>query len=297
MTLLCRRQSTRKSFGTSYTQKDDGATGAATATGGALNAAGLSAMYTTVIKLSAENVRAAKLRGSVRDPCDALTTILITHPGCCSNNSLLHLRPLQKINVKNSWSLPLIDHMETLVMGNGQGAGAGAAAGKGGKQAPKQAAAAAAPKANDTDNSEEQPSFTKTGHAAVDAAMLNFQRASCALDASVKIYSYRVDDVWSTSYRVLENLSRSEPVPEGGGDSGGADGADGAGDDDEDGGGDKPGGRSKASRAGRKGASSTLEKNPAALCVFRLESAFDIDPLFHKMSAEVRSGADSTLGA
>ena len=39
---------------------------------------------------------------------------------------------------------------------------------------------------------------------------VNFTKASCTLDASVKIYSYRVDDVHLTSYRVLENLHRSD---------------------------------------------------------------------------------------
>lgn len=38
----------------------------------------------------------------------------------------------------------------------------------------------------------------------------NFQKASCTLDASVKIYSYRVDDTWNSSYKILENLSRTE---------------------------------------------------------------------------------------
>ncbi len=38
----------------------------------------------------------------------------------------------------------------------------------------------------------------------------NFQKASCAIDASVQIYSSRVDDVWTSSYRVLENLNRRE---------------------------------------------------------------------------------------
>ena len=37
----------------------------------------------------------------------------------------------------------------------------------------------------------------------------DFQKASCTLDASVKIYSYRVDDVWTSSFRVLENLNRT----------------------------------------------------------------------------------------
>ena len=38
----------------------------------------------------------------------------------------------------------------------------------------------------------------------------NFQKASCALDASVQIYSSRVDDVYTSSFRVLENLNRTE---------------------------------------------------------------------------------------
>ena len=39
---------------------------------------------------------------------------------------------------------------------------------------------------------------------------VNFTKASCSLDASVKIYSYRVDDVHLTSYKVLANLNRTE---------------------------------------------------------------------------------------
>jgi Condensin complex subunit 2 len=38
---------------------------------------------------------------------------------------------------------------------------------------------------------------------------VNFTKASCTLDASAKIYSYRVDDVHLTSYKVLANLHRS----------------------------------------------------------------------------------------
>lgn len=39
---------------------------------------------------------------------------------------------------------------------------------------------------------------------------MNFTKASCTLDASVKIYSYRVDDVHLSSYRVLANLNRTD---------------------------------------------------------------------------------------
>jgi condensin complex subunit 2 len=41
-------------------------------------------------------------------------------------------------------------------------------------------------------------------------ATVNFTKASCTLDASVKIYSYRVDDIHLTSYKVLANLNRTE---------------------------------------------------------------------------------------
>lgn len=39
---------------------------------------------------------------------------------------------------------------------------------------------------------------------------INFTKASCTLDASVKIYSYRVDDVYLSSYKVLANLNRTD---------------------------------------------------------------------------------------
>ena len=40
--------------------------------------------------------------------------------------------------------------------------------------------------------------------------LFNFQKASCTLDASIKIYSNRVDDTWNSSYKILENLTRSD---------------------------------------------------------------------------------------
>lgn len=51
------------------------------------------------------------------------------------------------------------------------------------------------------------------------ATGVNFTKASCTLDASVKIYSYRVDDVHLTSYKVLANLNRTETGKKRGGDS------------------------------------------------------------------------------
>jgi condensin complex subunit 2 len=39
---------------------------------------------------------------------------------------------------------------------------------------------------------------------------VNFQKASCTIDASVKIYSHRVDDTYTHSHRVLESFSRND---------------------------------------------------------------------------------------
>ena len=135
---------------------------------------------------------------------------------------------MQKITTKNTWSLPLIDHMDELI-------------------------------SEDT----------------------NFQKASCAIDASVQIYSSRVDDVWTSSYRVLENLNRSEAKPtevEA----------------------ETNKGVSKRVRVPvaspfplfhtqcravlQLGAVETLETNLANITVKKFETECDIDPMFHKVT-------------
>ena len=39
---------------------------------------------------------------------------------------------------------------------------------------------------------------------------MNFQKASSTLDASVKIYGYRVDDTLNMGYRILDGFNRGE---------------------------------------------------------------------------------------
>jgi condensin complex subunit 2 len=81
-----------------------------------------------------------------------------------------------RINATNSWDLNLIDHLDRFI-------------------APELRSTNMASTINDTLSS---------------ATGVNFTKASCTLDASVKIYSYRVDDVHLTSYRVLANLNRTD---------------------------------------------------------------------------------------
>lgn len=81
-----------------------------------------------------------------------------------------------RINASNSWNLNLIDHMDRFLINNGQG------------------------------NAAPVPMEDTLGP----LTGVNFTKASCTLDASVKIYSYRVDDVHLTSYKVLANLNRTD---------------------------------------------------------------------------------------
>ena len=135
--------------------------------------------------------------------------------------------------------------------------------------------------------------------ASADAALLNFQRASCTLDATVRIWSCRVDDVWNSSHRVLENIARggeavaTADAEGGGGGSGAA----------------KPRARVGAAAAaltataeGDSGSSSTtawspgigltLERDHDALLQTRVDAGIVVDPLFAKMSQDCGGGSE-----
>ena len=87
----------------------------------------------------------------------------------------LRMNAENKITASNSWNLSLIDHMDRFLSNE---------------------------KTTAVVSTQEQEEETVNG--------VNFTKASCTLDASVKIYSYRVDDVHLTSYKVLANLNRTD---------------------------------------------------------------------------------------
>ena len=100
---------------------------------------------------------------------------------------------------------------------------------------------------------------------------INFTKASCTLDASVKIYSYRVDDVHLSSYRVLANLNRTDNKKD---DEEGEDGLLGEGGGEGNG---EGGQKSSKRRVGPKGPTQTIETNKgelvcccAVLCTYAL---------------------------
>ncbi|KAI9987664.1 hypothetical protein PInf_023708 [Phytophthora infestans] len=146
-------------------------------------------------------------------------------------STIIKMSSENKINVKNSWSLHLIDHMEDILDSSKRIAADGDA----------------------------------------DDDTYNFQKASCTLDASIKIYSYRVDDTWNSSYKILENLSRTEQKH--GVDDGGEDGA-----------------TTAKSRKTRKTHARTIEKNLNNINLKAYDTECEADPLFHKMSQSFDEG-------
>ena len=229
-----------------------------------------------------------------------------------------------RINASNSWNLNLIDHLDRFVapeLRHGAGGGAGGRhlnAMKGGIAA----------SANNPNNNMMDSTMDSTLVSGV-----NFTKASCTLDASVKIYSYRVDDVHLTSYKVLANLNRTDNNTTKNGKRGNsANGSDGNGDHSMDDDGEKSSSRTLKSRANTNSAE-TLELNTgeilqrksffqfitsyysnvfnfvssmipsrqsfycvkANINIHKLDAAFDIDPLFHKMSKTFDEGGAKGL--
>lgn len=94
----------------------------------------------------------------------------------------IRLNAENKINGQNTWGLKLIDNLDKIIK-------------------------------DDTTN-------FNSGSNGVDDKRINFTKASCTIDASVKIYSHRVDDVHLSSYKVLANLNRTGPSEKDTGDRG-----------------------------------------------------------------------------
>lgn len=100
-------------------------------------------------------------------------------------------------------------------------------------------------------------------------------KASCTLDASVKIYSNRVDDTYATSHRILESLSRNGPTP----------------DESEQGNEEaNPAKKKVRMQSSRLNIATTIEKSPENLNTVKLEHEYSFDPMFQKMSKAFDEG-------
>ncbi|KAJ4848570.1 hypothetical protein Tsubulata_040953 [Turnera subulata] len=112
----------------------------------------------------------------------------------------------------------------------------------------------------------------------------NFQKASCTLEAGVKIYSLRVDSVHSEAYKVLGGINRVGCEEEHDAVAENANGEVGQ----EEGHG-KKGPEKKISPL------STLESSFEALNVKKFDAAFAVDPLYHQTSAQFDEGGAKGL--
>jgi len=115
--------------------------------------------------------------------------------------------------------------------------------------------------------------------------MNNFQVAAGTLDASTKIYAYRVDSVYGDTLKIASGLGQAGKQEGGEADTGeGGDGVEG-GEDADANNPDQP----KKKRRLKK--SSTVEKNLKNINFSKFELEFDVDPLFKKTSSQFDGGS------
>lgn len=107
---------------------------------------------------------------------------------------VIRMNAENKINASNSWSLNLIENIDTFLEED--------------EENDLSEEEQEEEKEEGVDVNKENGDMGNTSLVHKDRRV-NFTKASCTLDASVKIYSYRVDDVHLTSYKVLANLHRN----------------------------------------------------------------------------------------
>ncbi|KAK7839419.1 condensin complex subunit 2 [Quercus suber] len=117
-----------------------------------------------------------------------------------------------------------------------------------------------------------------------DDAETNFQKASCTLEAGVKIYSLRVDSVHSEAYKVLGGMNRA-----------GQENEQDATENDANVDIGQEEGHSKKETERKLSPLSTLESSFEALNVKKFDVAFAVDPLYHQTSAQFDEGGAKGL--
>jgi len=171
-------------------------------------------------------------------------------------NRAVRLNAENRINGQNTWGLNLIDNMERILHSKEDEGNDDGAASKTG---------------NDS---------ASTGNRKIGKNDVNFTKASCTLDASIKIYSYRVDDVHLSSYKVLANMNRTTSSSSKNKNND---------DDPSKSSSSKHSKDSSNNSALLQGGEHTLSP-PSTLNINGLDLTYDVDPLFHKMSKSFDEG-------
>ncbi|XP_068246220.1 condensin complex subunit 2-like [Palaemon carinicauda] len=106
-----------------------------------------------------------------------------------------------------------------------------------------------------------------------DSDMNNFQVASCTLDASTKIYAYRVDSVHTDTLKMAGGLGRTQGKKDG---------------DEEMGEGGDQVVLKKKQKTKKK---AVIEANIKNIDIHQFDLEFDVDPLFKKMTSQFDEGS------
>ncbi|KAK4484375.1 hypothetical protein RD792_006954 [Penstemon davidsonii] len=112
----------------------------------------------------------------------------------------------------------------------------------------------------------------------------NFQKASCTLEAGVKIYSMRVDSVHSEAYKVLGGINRVGQEDE----------QDHVANDDNISN-EQEEGKAQKDHHTKLSPLTTLESSLAAINAKKFDAAFVVDPLYHQTSAQFDEGGAKGL--
>ncbi|XP_071699394.1 condensin complex subunit 2-like [Rutidosis leptorrhynchoides] len=111
----------------------------------------------------------------------------------------------------------------------------------------------------------------------------NFQKASCTLEAGVRIYSMRVDSVHSEAYKVLGGISRvAQDSEQDNAEEGNTDNI-------------QVEGTSRKQKEQKLSPLTTLESSFEALNVKKFDVAFAVDPLYHQTTAQFDEGGSKGL--
>lgn len=170
-------------------------------------------------------------------------------------SSTIKLCQDNKINLRNTWTLNLIDYMPMLVRAHEDDV---------------------ARTVSFSDAPQQQYS-----HHSSSSADTDFQLAGVTLDAGVRIYCSRVDSVHSNAVKILGGLSHTNPNADTSVDDENFDG----GDNDE----SAESGASRSRTSSRPGRA-TLETNMKNITAQKLETDFAVDPLFQRTSAAFDKG-------
>ena len=197
-------------------------------------------------------------------------------------SDVLKLSSSGRIASASVWSMPLIDNMIELITQTGDADDGGSSSSRPHQRRPPFLLLlpdSHSDSSSPSDSSHSQaPSSSRQSQSSAAGSSVNFAKASCTLDASILLYSGRVDSVHRAAHALAGGLSREQPQ------TGGQH------DDEDDAEGERVG---KPAR--RRRAMATLESQPGSLQLRTAERPLTADPFFKRTSAAFDAGGSGGM--